>query len=39
MVEGSIDSLKKGEFGIVLGKQMTDSLGLGLNDNITFGTA
>ena len=36
MVEGSIDSLKKGEFGIVLGKQMTDSLGLGLNDNITL---
>ncbi|MGE8561041.1 MAG: lipoprotein-releasing ABC transporter permease subunit [Acinetobacter sp.] len=36
MIEGSIDSLKKGEFGIVLGKQMTDSLGLGLNDNITL---
>ena len=36
MVEGSIDQLKKGEFGIVLGKQMTDSLGLGLNDNITL---
>ena len=36
MVEGSIDRLKKGEFGIVLGKQMTDSLGLGLNDNITL---
>ncbi|MDM1248433.1 lipoprotein-releasing ABC transporter permease subunit [Acinetobacter sichuanensis] len=36
MVEGSIDQLKKGEFGIVLGKQMTDALGLGLNDNITL---
>ena len=36
MVEGSIDALKKGEFGIVLGKQMTDALGLGLNDSITL---
>lgn len=36
MVEGSIDNLKKGEFGIVLGKQMTDALGLGLNDNVTL---
>ena len=36
MVEGSIDSLKKGEFGIVLGKQMTDALGLRLNDNVTL---
>ena len=36
MIEGSIDNLKKGEFGIVLGKQMTDALGLGLNDNITL---
>lgn len=36
MVEGSIDQLKKGEFGIVLGKQMTDALGLGLNDNVTL---
>lgn len=36
MVDGSIDSLKKGEFGIVLGKQLTDSLGLGLNDNVTL---
>ncbi len=35
MVAGSIDNLKKGEFGIVLGKQMTDALGLGLNDSIT----
>ncbi|WP_180134050.1 lipoprotein-releasing ABC transporter permease subunit [Acinetobacter sp. YH12071] len=36
MVEGSIDNLKKGEFGIVLGKQMTDTLGLSLNDSITL---
>lgn len=36
MVEGSIDQLKKGEFGIVLGKQLTDALGLGLNDNVTL---
>jgi len=36
MVEGSIDNLKKGEFGIVLGKQMTDALGLGLNDSVTL---
>ena len=36
MVDGSIDSLKKGEFGIVLGKQLTDSLGLGINDNVTL---
>ena len=36
MVAGSIDSLKKGEYGIVLGKQMTDALGLGLNDSVTL---
>ncbi|NHB58463.1 lipoprotein-releasing ABC transporter permease subunit [Acinetobacter shaoyimingii] len=36
MVAGSIDALKKGEFGIVLGKQMTDALGLDINDNITL---
>ena len=36
MVEGSIDALKKGDFGIVLGKQLTDSLGLGLNDSVTL---
>lgn len=36
MVEGSIDQLKPGEFGIVLGKQLTDSLGLSLNDNVTL---
>lgn len=36
MVAGSIDALQKGEFGIVLGKQLTDALGLGLNDNVTL---
>ncbi|MHA3082919.1 lipoprotein-releasing ABC transporter permease subunit [Acinetobacter sp. ANC 5383] len=36
MVVGSIDNLKKGSFGIVLGKQMTDALGLGLNDSVTL---
>ncbi|MFT4019886.1 MAG: lipoprotein-releasing ABC transporter permease subunit [Acinetobacter sp.] len=36
MVAGSIDALKKGSFGIVLGKQMTDALGLGLNDSVTL---
>ncbi len=36
MVAGSIDNLKQGEFGIVLGKQMTDALGLGLGDNVTL---
>ena len=36
MVAGSIDNLKKGSFGIVLGKQMTDALGLGLNDSVTL---
>ena len=36
MVEGSIDKLQKGEYGIVLGKQMTDGLGLRLNDSVTL---
>ena len=36
MVEGNIDALKKGEFGIVLGKQMTDAMGLGVGDSITL---
>lgn len=36
MVAGNLDDLKKGEFGIVLGKQMTDALGLGIGDNITL---
>lgn len=36
IVAGSLDSLKKGEFGIVLGKDMADSLGLRLNDSVTL---
>ncbi len=36
MVAGNINSLQKGEFGIVLGKQMADALGLGLHDNVTL---
>lgn len=36
MIAGNLDALKKGEFGIVLGKQMTDALGLGLNDSVTL---
>ncbi len=36
MVAGRLEDLKKGEFGIVLGKQMTDALGLGVGDNITL---
>ncbi len=36
MVAGNLDDLKKGEFGIVLGKQMTDALGLGVGDSITL---
>lgn len=36
MVQGSIDNLKAGEFGIVLGKQLLDNLGLSLNDNVVF---
>lgn len=36
MVAGSIDPLKKGDFGIVLGKDLTDSLGLGLDDYVTL---
>lgn len=36
MVEGNIEALKKGEFGIVLGKQMTDAMGLGVGDSITL---
>lgn len=36
MVQGSIDNLKDGEFGIVLGKQLLDGLGLSLNDSVVF---
>ncbi|ENV34134.1 lipoprotein-releasing ABC transporter permease subunit [Acinetobacter gerneri] len=36
MAAGSIDNLKQGEFGIVLGKQLTDALALGLGDSVTL---
>lgn len=36
MVSGNLNQLKKGEFGIVLGQQLMDSLGLRLNDNVTL---
>lgn len=36
MVEGSLESLKGGEFGIVLGQGMVDSLGLQLGDKVTL---
>lgn len=36
MTAGSLDHLKDGEFGIVLGKGMADGLGLGLNDKVTL---
>ncbi len=36
MVAGSLDNLKDGEYGIVLGKSLTDALGLQLNDKVTL---
>lgn len=36
MYTGSIDALKAGEFGIVIGKKLADDLGLGLNDAVTL---
>jgi lipoprotein-releasing system permease protein len=36
MVQGSLDNLKSGEFGIVIGKGMADGLGLDLNDKVTL---
>lgn len=36
MFAGSIDNLKTGEYGIVIGKQMADNLGLGINDSVTL---
>lgn len=36
MVEGSIDSLKDGEFGIVLGESMVQALGLQVGDKVTL---
>lgn len=36
MTAGSLDNLKDGEFGIVLGKGMADGLGLRVNDKVTL---
>ncbi|WP_296406090.1 lipoprotein-releasing ABC transporter permease subunit [Psychrobacter sp.] len=36
MVEGNIDTLKDGEFGIVLGESMVEALGLQIGDKVTL---
>lgn len=36
MTEGSIDTLKSGEFSIVLGEEMVQSLGLSIGDKVTL---
>jgi len=36
MIAGELDSLKPGEFGIILGISMASSLGLSLNDKVTL---
>ena len=36
MTQGSLDNLKEGEFGIVIGQGMADGLGLHLNDKVTL---
>ncbi len=36
MKQGSLDNLKSGEFGIVIGQGMADGLGLSLNDKVTL---
>jgi lipoprotein-releasing system permease protein len=36
MKQGSLDALKPGEFGIVIGQGMADGLGLTLNDKVTL---
>lgn len=36
MTAGSLDSLRDGEFGIVIGKGMADALGLHINDKVTL---
>ena len=36
MVEGSIDTLQSGNFNIVLGEEMVQSLGLQLGDKVTL---
>ena len=36
MIEGSIDTLKSGDFSIVLGEEMVQSLGLQIGDKVTL---
>lgn len=36
MVEGSIDTLQSGDFSIVLGEEMVQSLGLQIGDKVTL---
>jgi lipoprotein-releasing system permease protein len=36
MAQGALSDLRQGEFGIVLGKKMSDALGLGLHDKVTI---
>lgn len=36
MVQGSLDNLKAGEFGIVLGEDMMEAMGVGLGDKVTL---
>lgn len=36
MTQGSLDNLKEGEFGIVIGQGMADGLGLRLHDKVTL---
>lgn len=36
MFAGKVENLQAGEYGIVIGKQMADNLGLGINDNVTL---
>lgn len=36
MTQGSLDALKSGEFGIVIGESMAHNMGLGLGDKVTL---
>ena len=36
IISGSLDTLKPGKFGIVIGKKLADNLGVGLNDAVTL---
>ncbi|MFZ1640905.1 MAG: lipoprotein-releasing ABC transporter permease subunit [Candidatus Contendobacter sp.] len=35
MIQGSLDDLRSGKFGIVLGKELANALGVGLGDKVT----